>query len=130
MGGIVKLHVSGDFKKTTKFLEHLRARKIYRVLDKYGEEGVKMLSSATPKRTGKTASSWYYEIELKDEKVTLYFRNNSMGSDGRTPIAIIIQQGHGTRNGGYVAPTDYINPVIKPLFDKIVEEIWGEVKNA
>ncbi len=44
-------------------------------------------------------------------------------------IAIILQYGHGTRNGGYVAGRDYINPAVRPVFDKIAERAWNEVKN-
>ena len=43
------------------------------------------------------------------------------------PIAIILQYGHGTRNGGWVEGRDYINPAIWPIFDKIANEAWREV---
>jgi hypothetical protein len=46
------------------------------------------------------------------------------------PVAIGIQYGHGTRNGGYVAGRDYINPAVKDAFDKMAEAIWEEVKSA
>ena len=31
-------------------------------------------------------------------------------------------------NGGYVQGTDYINPAMKPIFDKIAQQAWEEVK--
>ena len=43
------------------------------------------------------------------------------------PIAVILQYGHGTRNGGYVQGVDYINPAMKPVFDAIRDELWKEV---
>lgn len=94
-------------------------------LDKIGREGVAALSSATPKDTGNTASSWYYEITRQNESVSITF-NNSNVNDG-VPIAIILQTGHGTQNGGWVEGRDYINPAIQPIFDKIAEEAWEEV---
>ena len=44
-------------------------------------------------------------------------------------IAVLLQYGHGTRNGGYVEGRDYINPAIQPVFDRIAEEAWREVQS-
>lgn len=115
----------GDFSKFTKFLE--RAKEVAKLsdLDRYGREGVAALSSATPKDTGLTASSWEYEIEHKDGSVSISFYNTNVNNG--VPIAIILQYGHGTRNGGWVEGRDYINPAIQPIFDKIAREAWEEV---
>lgn len=129
MSKLIELHTSGDYKKTLRFLEAIRERRIFNMLNKYGERGVSMLSAATPKRTGKTAASWSYEVVMEEGTVGLEFHNTSMGSDGKTPIAILIQMGHGTRNGGYVPPTDYINPVIQPLFDELTDEVAKAVNS-
>lgn len=115
----------GDFSKLTRFLE--RAKETVRLgdLDKYGREGVVALASATPVESGRTASSWYYKIEHKSGSATISFHNSNIQNG--VPIAIILQYGHGTRNGGYVQGRDYINPAIQPIFDKIVNEAWREV---
>ena len=104
-----------------------RAKETVRLgdLDRYGREGVTALSSATPVDTGKTASSWEYEITHKDDSVTITFNNTNIQNG--VPIAIILQYGHGTRNGGWVQGRDYINPAIQPVFDKIAESAWREV---
>ena len=94
-------------------------------LDEYGKKGVEALRQATPKDTGKTADSWFYEIKRSKESVSISF-NNSNINDG-VPIAVILQYGHGTRNGGWVEGRDYINPAIQPVFDEIAEEAWKEV---
>ena len=98
------------------------------ILEKYGQRGVEALVIATPKATGKTAASWSYEIKMDDNGATLCWKNANI-VDG-VPIAVILQYGHGTRNGGYVQGTDYINPVMKPLFDEIAAELWREVRKA
>jgi hypothetical protein len=118
----------GDFSKLTKFLE--RAKEAIHVgdLDKYGREGVLALSAATPVDTGLTASSWKYEIEQKDGSVTISFYNTNIQNG--VPIAIILQYGHATRNGGWVQGRDYINPAIQPIFDKIANEAWREVTKS
>ena len=117
----------GDFSKLTGFLE--KAKQAVRIgdLDKYGREGVAALKSATPMDTGKTAESWYYEIINKDGSSMITFNNSNIQNG--VPIAIILQYGHGTRNGGWVEGRDYINPAIRPIFDKIANEAWREVSN-
>lgn len=117
----------GDFSKLTGFLE--KAKQAVRIgdLDKYGREGVAALKSATPIDTGKTAESWYYEIINKDGSSMITFNNSNIQNG--VPIAIILQYGHGTRNGGWVEGRDYINPAIRPIFDKIANEAWREVNN-
>ena len=115
----------GDFSKLTRFLE--KAKNVVKIgdLDKIGKAGVDALASATPVDTGLTASSWYYEIDNKDGSIEIRFNNSNIQNG--VPIAIILQYGHGTRNGGWVEGRDYINPAIQPIFDKIAKEAWEEV---
>lgn len=117
----------GDFKKLTRYLERAKEAVNLGVLDKYGREGVAALSAATPVDTGLTANSWYYEIEHTKETVSISFYNSNIQNG--VPIAIILQYGHGTHNGGYVKGRDYINPAIRPIFDKIRDDAWKEVTN-
>ena len=94
-------------------------------LDKYGQEGVAALASATPKDTGLAASSWYYQIERKKGSIIIRYCNSDI--ENGVPIAVILQYGHATKNGGWVEGRDYINPAIRPIFDKIVDNAWREV---
>ena len=118
----------GNFNKLTVFLEKADRTARLKDLDKYGREGVAALASATPVDTGKTAASWYYDIKINKESASITFNNSNIQNG--VPIAIILQYGHGTRNGGWVEGRDYINPVIQPIFDKIAEEAWKEVTKA
>lgn len=115
----------GDFSKTTRFLEKVKGAVKLSDLDKYGREGVNALASATPVDSGLTAKSWYYTIQNKNGSVTITFNNSNIQNG--VPIAIILQYGHGTRNGGWVQGRDYINPAIQPIFDKIANNAWREV---
>lgn len=115
----------GDFSKTAKYLQKLKNANIIRILERYGQEGVAALASATPVDTGLTASSWYHKIEVTNTSATLMFCNSNVVKG--IPIAIILQYGHGTGTGGWVEGRDYINPAIQPIFDKIVQNAWGEV---
>lgn len=122
---MIKFRQKGDFSKTTRFLE--RAKEAVRLgdLDKYGREGVAALMSETPVDSGLTASSWYYTITHKNRSSSINFHNSNIQNG--VPIAIILQYGHGTRNGGWVEGRDYINPAIKPIFDRIANNAWREV---
>ena len=115
----------GDFSKSTRFLT--KAKNVGRLenLDKYGKEGVVALASATPVDSGGTANAWNYKIERTKGTTSINFYNSNVNKG--VPIAIILQYGHGTRNGGWVQGRDYINPAIQPIFDRITDEAWKEV---
>ena len=115
----------GDFSKLTRFLERAKNAVHLGILDKYGREGVAALASATPVDTGLTASSWYYKIENKNNRISINFYNSNIQNG--VPIAIILQYGHGTGTGGWVEGQDYINPALRPIFNKIAKEAWREV---
>lgn len=122
---MITFRQKGDFSKLTRFLERAKEAVKLGDLDKYGREGVAALSSATPIDSGKTAESWYYEIKNQNGSVSINFLNSNINKG--VPIAVILQYGHGTRNGGWVQGRDYINPAIRPVFDKIAESAWREV---
>lgn len=116
----------GDFSKTSRFFKRIRSKQVYRRLEAYGQMGVNALREATPKRTGKTADSWSYEIKITDRYVTLTWKNSNV-VDGWANVAVLIQYGHATRGGAYVQGIDYINPAMRPVFEKMAQEVWMEV---
>lgn len=122
---MIRFRQKGDFSNLTIFL--VKEKQVVKKcdLDKYGKEGVAALMSATPKDTGLTANSWYYEVLRSSGKVIITWNNSNIQNG--VPIAVILQYGHGTRNGGYVRGRDYINPAIQPVFDKMAKELWKEV---
>lgn len=122
---MITFRQKGDFSKLSNYLEKVKGVAKISNLDKYGQEGVAALKSATPVDTGKTAESWYYEIERTDQAVSISFHNSNIQNG--VPIAIILQYGHGTGTGGWVEGRDYINPAIQPIFDKIANNAWREV---
>lgn len=121
----ISLSSSGNFNETEKWLRKASTTNPHQVLAKYGREGVAALKSATPADSGKTASSWSYEIISNGVSAELRFNNSNINKN--VNIAVILQYGHGTGTGGYVQGRDYINPAIQPVFDKIAEEALKEV---
>lgn len=122
---VITFHHKGNFQKTDNFLKKMKKGDYFRSLERFAQEGVNALASATPIDSGKTAASWDYTISRSKGSVSITWINSNI-NDG-VNIAVIIQYGHGTRNGGYVQGRDYINPAIRPVFDKIAENVWKEV---
>lgn len=122
----ISVTTRGNWEKTTESLRRLQdPRTTFAILDKYGAMGVAALASATPTDTGLTAQSWTYEIINRSGYYAIHWSNTNV-QDG-VPIAILIQYGHGTKNGGYVQGRDYIMPAIQPIFDQMANDLWREV---
>lgn len=115
----------GNFHKTEKFLKKSFGKDYLPILEKYANQGVDALAAATPVDTGLTASLWGYRIIEENGKISIIWENYNVQKG--INIAVILQYGHGTRNGGYVVGRDYINPALRPIFDKMAEAAWKEV---
>lgn len=122
---MIRIKHHGSFQNTERLFTKSAAINLANLLTLYGQAGVEALSAATPKDSGETAGSWSYEIVQKPTGVAIVWSNSNM-NDGAN-IAVLLQYGHGTRNGGYVQGVDYINPALKPIFERIANEAWKEV---
>lgn len=122
---MISIKHSGNFNHTETFLKNPIKGIYLRALQKYGAEGVMALSNATPIDSGRTASSWGYEIAYTGLAYRITWTNSNI-VDG-AQIALIIQYGHGTKNGSYIQGRDYINPALAPIFTKIMYDVWKEV---
>lgn len=118
----------GNFNKTEKFLQTMSRGDIFRQLEGYAREGVTALQAATPVESGETAASWNVKVRHSRGQYSIEWTNDHIVNG--VPIAIILQYGHGTGTGGYVQGRDYINPAIKPVFDKIADKVWKAVISA
>ena len=122
---MISLKSPGSFEKTQKSLGRMGSQAIFENLDYYGRMGVYALREATPKLTGETAASWGYRILSKSGQVTIEWYNTNVNKGA--VIALLIQYGHGTGTGGYVAGYDYINPAARDIFDQISDDVWKKV---
>lgn len=123
---MIRIQHKGNFDHVEGFFKKVKAKELYSKLDSYGKLGVIALALNTPVRTGKTASSWSYEIRQSGGEVSICWKNDNLIKTG-VPLVILLQYGHGTRNGGYVQGRDFINPAIQPVFDEIAENVWKEL---
>lgn len=122
---MIEFSMKGSFDKTFAFLKRNRKLNL-REFEKFGQAGVDALKEATPKDSGLTADSWYYEIVDSNGQLAIQWLNRNV-VDGWCNIAVILQYGHATGTGGYVEGRDYINPALRPIFDKIAKHAWEEV---
>lgn len=125
MSSFIKVTQRGSFANIERLLARSRQTKIRSILEKYGSLGVTALSNATPVDSGLTSGSWYYEIIERPGYHSVVWHNRNVESG--TSIAILLQYGHATRNGGYVQGRDYVNPAIQPVFDQLAADAWKEV---
>src|SRR4051794_24841555 len=124
---MIKVFTSGSWRTTFDFLRKMQSGRHLQVAKKYGSQGVAALQAATPKESGRTATSWTYEIVERPGYLSIQWLNTDIVEPGHIPVAVLIQYGHGTRGGGYVQGQDYINPAMRPIFDQIAADMWKEV---
>ena len=125
---MITFESTGSFSKTEAFLLTLGRGNLYSTLDRLAQEGVRALALATPLDSGETAAAWAYTIRRVGKGVTITWTNTN--KVGNVPVAILLQYGHGTGTGGYVQGRDYINPAMRPIFDRIADEVWRAVTKA
>lgn len=124
----IRVEVNGDFSGLDRFITNIKEQRYLKVLDRIGRRGVDALSNATPVDSGATAAAWGYEVHRSKHRSEIVFTNSNV-HDG-VNIAIILQYGHGTGTGGYVAGRDYINPALAKTFDQLADEAWRAVSNG
>lgn len=123
---MIKVTNRGSFRNVEAFGQRVKSRSYLAPLGpKYGPIGVTALSVATPIESGETAHSWYYEVVDRPGYFAIHWYNSHVNKG--YPVAVAIQYGHATGGGGYVYGKDYINPVMRPIFDQIAADMWREV---
>lgn len=125
---MIRFKHRGSFKNTERFFKKVSNLTYMNLLEKYGQAGVEALASATPSDSGKTASSWSYEIVQTSGGYSIFWHNSNVNKG--VNIAVILEYGHGTGTGGYVHGIDYIKPAIRPIFENIANTAWKEIKSA
>ncbi len=122
---MISVKHKGNFNNLEKLINVVLRKDYLNILGEYGRKGVEALRAATPVDTGLTRDSWSFEIISRRGKTSICFLNNNI-SNG-VLIAIILQYGHGTKNGGFVQGVDYINPAMRPIFEQMANEAWKKV---
>lgn len=115
----------GKTKGLMSILDNYSSAKLKPAFQSVGKAGLKQLVDDTPVRSGKTANSWTMDITETNNQLDLIYSNSNAISDG-TPLVVLIKQGHGTRNGGYVPPNDFITPIVEKTAKELSSKIGGK----
>lgn len=126
---MITIKTSGSFHNTERFLTEMSKKEYLQALEHAADEGVNALSEATPQRSGLTANSWYQEVKHNRRSAAITWFNSNKNPHG-TPIPILIEFGHGTREGGYVQAYEFINRTLEPLYDRLANDVWKAVTSA
>lgn len=124
---MLNIKQKGSFKNIFSFFKHSLDDAKWEKLWEYGELGVEALRNATPVDSGLTRDSWMYEVVETKDNISIVWKNTNV-VDGWYNVAVFLQYGHGTANGGYVKGVDYINPALKPIFEHIANDLWGQIR--
>ena len=122
---MITITQKGSFDSIEQYLNRVRSSNLFGILSKYGAMGVEVLSAATPVLSGKTSGAWTFDVFQRPGHYAIRWSNSNR--EYGTPVAILIQYGHGTKNGGYVEGIDYINPAMRPIFEKMTRDMVKEV---
>lgn len=124
MSKAITFETKGDFKFTMRFLKKISSVAFYKKLEQYAKEGVEALANATPKKTGDLALRYSYEIDVGIDSTTITWHNDKM-INGQS-LVLMLNYGHGTRNGGWVNGLNFVDPAMAPVFEKMAENLWKE----
>ena len=126
--GIIGVTQSGNTDKLERFLKNMKANTLFDALETFGQEGVNALELATPRDSGVAAGSWYYKITKSPRGASIEWLNSDITVSG-TPIVVMLQYGHATGTGGWVQGRDFVNPAMRPVFAKAINEVWKAVQS-
>lgn len=125
---MIRVIVEGSTAKTEAFLDRMIHFNPRAKIEAQAQRGVDALRSVTPRDSGATADQWRYEILQNGSSITIWWINDHNVNGFN--VAVGLQYGHGTGQGGYIQGIDYINPALRPVFDDIAGKVWEEVQRA
>ncbi len=122
----VVFNSKGGFDNALSWLSRISQRSPTNALRRIGEDGVRNLSTNTPKDTGATAAGWKYKIERDKQFSQVSWYNDAHPEISVNP-AKLIELGHGTGTGGYVPPRPYIKQSMDPVFNNVGDQLAREM---
>ena len=108
----VSIQVGKSSGDTEQWMTRLMKLNPSSTLNSIGSQITSSLRSSTPTETGALASGWAYNVKKVAGAYELGIYNTAYPEiEGN--LALMMDRGHGTRNGGYVRGRNYIRPAIK-----------------
>ena len=107
----------GGFDNVESWLKGISKNNPSTIINQIARDGTRALSANTPKATGETANGWFAEVTTDGGKSEIAWKNRAH-PESSVNLAKLIDLGHGTGTGGYVAPNPYI--------EKTMDSIWKD----
>lgn len=123
---MISFSYRGSFQNLERFLKNARRLDVSNIFHTAGREGVAALAAATPRDSGLASASWGYEVIKTRTGISIIWTNSDI-EDG-FPVVIRLQYGYGTGTGGFVQGQNFINPAIRPIFERISDKIGRAVR--
>ena len=101
------------------------AEGLRKAADKVTKEGVERIRAASPHRKGRYAEGWARKIERGELTYTVTIHNKS-----HWQITHLLENGHATRNGGYVNGTPHIKPVEEYAVEEFAKQAEKIIKSG
>lgn len=120
---MIRVRAEGDFSRFNNLAQRVLKGFNASKLDKYGKMGVEALRSATPKKSTETANAWSYKVECTKTRFSISFFNSNI-QNGYS-VAIMLEYGHATKNGGWVEGEPYIQEALEPVLQEMRNEVFG-----
>ena len=111
----------GSFNNLESFLKRAVKNSSKQEPVELAEAIVSRLRQDTPKHSGKTASSWSYNVSNDSNGFVIEIINTN--NNGSVNVARIIHFGHGTGTGGYVPPKPFITTAIDSVYKSKIDSI-------
>lgn len=114
----ISFESKGDFNNMERWLNKVVKTNMESPLNQLASQGTKRLAAGTPVDTGETAAGWQADVVKRGDVSEIVWTNNAH-PEAEVNVAKLIELGHGTGTGGYVAPRPYIKESMKPVWNKV-----------
>lgn len=123
----VSFESKGNFNNAERWLNDIAKTNMQSPLNQIASQGTQSLASKTPTDTGATAAGWKGTVTSRGDISEIVWTNNAHPQAG-VSVAKIIDLGHGTGTGSYVAPRPYIKDAMAPVWSKLDNVIRELIK--
>lgn len=124
----VTITSEGNFSNLERYVNSMVREDFSTILKPEAQTGLNEFIRRTPKRTGTTANQWQVELEKSSRGSHITYYNSNVTKTG-VPLPILIDGGHGTGTGGYVAPRPFIQNVVDSIGKNISNSVEGRIKS-
>lgn len=124
---MISITQKGDFKSLDKYMTEVvkLSRTSYAKAESIAIKCIERLREVTPKDSGLTSESWEYEIISSKKSTSIQFNNTNIQNG--LNVALLLELGHGTRNGTWIEGKEFIEPTIRQAYLDAINNSWEDI---